>query len=108
MSRGSRRPAPFGIVAVDKPAGPTSHDVVGWIRWVLGTREVGHCGTLDPAATGVLVVCVGGATRLVPLLTADDKEYEAVFVVGASTDTLDADGEVTARAEVSSEALGRA
>ena len=88
MSRGSRRPAPFGIVAVDKPAGPTSHDVVGWIRWVLGTREVGHCGTLDPAATGVLVVCVGGATRLVPLLTAALQEaigkIEALETANAS------------------------
>jgi len=93
---------------VHKPPGPTSHDVVAWIRWVLGTREVGHCGTLDPAATGLLLVCVGGATRLVPLLTAEDKSYDATFVLGSTTDTLDAQGDVTERAAVDGVAVARA
>ena len=108
MSRRRRSPAPFGVLAVHKPAGPTSHDIVAWIRWVLETREVGHCGTLDPAATGLLLVCVGGATRLVPLLTAEDKGYDATFVLGSTTDTLDAQGRVTARAAVDDAAISRA
>lgn len=57
---------PVGVLLVDKPEGPTSHDVVAFVRWALGVQQVGHCGTLDPLATGLLVVCVGAATRLVP------------------------------------------
>lgn len=87
-------PALHGVLLVDKPAGPTSHDVVGWIRWVLGVRRVGHCGTLDPAATGLLVVAVGAATKLAPYLTGADKGYRARFVLGARTTTGDAEGEV--------------
>jgi tRNA pseudouridine55 synthase len=75
---------------------------------VLKTREVGHCGTLDPAATGLLLVCVGGATRLVPLLTAEDKGYDATFVLGSTTDTLDAQGRVTACAPVDDATIARA
>jgi tRNA pseudouridine55 synthase len=86
------------VVAVDKPAGPTSHDVVAWARRAFGTRAVGHAGTLDPAATGVLVLAIGEATKLVPYLTLDDKEYEATVVLGEETTTLDAEGEVVARA----------
>lgn len=87
-------PALHGVLLVDKPAGPTSHDVVGWVRWVLGVRRVGHAGTLDPAATGLLVVAVGAATKLTPYLTGQDKGYRARFVLGASTTTGDAEGVV--------------
>lgn len=87
--------APHGVVVVDKPRGPTSHDVVARLRRILGTRRVGHCGTLDPMATGVLVVAVGEGTKLVPYLTADDKEYSATLRLGEATDTLDAEGVTT-------------
>ncbi len=91
---------PHGVLVVDKPRGPTSHDVVMWARRALRTRAVGHAGTLDPMATGVLVLAIGEATKLVPYLTADDKEYEAELMLGAGTDTLDAEGTVTERAPV--------
>src|SRR5438552_6924042 len=78
-----------GIVVVDKPEGPTSFDVVAKLRRAFGTREIGHCGTLDPFATGVLVVCVGRYTKLVRVLTADDKRYTATIAFGASTTTDD-------------------
>jgi tRNA pseudouridine55 synthase len=95
MSRRSADdPALHGVLLVDKPAGPTSHDVVGWVRWVLGVRRVGHAGTLDPAATGLLVVGVGAATKLAPYLTGEHKRYRARFVLGASTTTADAEGTV--------------
>jgi tRNA pseudouridine55 synthase len=81
-----------GVLVVDKPRGPTSHEVVVRVRRALGVREVGHAGTLDPMATGVLVVAVGEATKLVPWLTAQDKTYEATIALGVETDTLDADG----------------
>ena len=91
------RPAePDGVVVVDKEAGWTSHDVVARSRGVLGTRKVGHSGTLDPDATGVLVLGVGRATRLLRFLTALPKEYTARVVLGTETSTLDASGEVTA------------
>jgi tRNA pseudouridine55 synthase len=77
----------------------TSHDVVDYVRRRLGTRRVGHTGTLDPGAAGVLVVCVGQATRLSEFLVGHDKTYRAEAVLGIETDTLDAQGEVTARAE---------
>lgn len=89
--------APHGVLVVDKPAGMTSHDVVSRVRRALRTRAVGHAGTLDPSATGVLVVAVGEATKLVPWLTASDKAYEATMRLGIDTDSLDADGEVVAR-----------
>ncbi|MGO8994192.1 MAG: tRNA pseudouridine(55) synthase TruB [Polyangiaceae bacterium] len=89
-----------GVLVLDKPRGPTSHDAVARVRRALGTREVGHAGTLDPMATGVLVVCVGEATKLSPWLTAADKTYEATIAFGAETDTLDAEGTVTRRADV--------
>ncbi len=95
-----------GVLIVDKPTGMTSHDVVGRVRRVLQTRRVGHAGTLDPDATGVLVVCVGDACRLVEFLSADDKLYEATVVFGASTDTDDAAGRVLC--EASAENLSRA
>ncbi len=104
MGRRSRGSAgPTGVLWVDKPAGPTSAEVCDFLRWVLRTRAVGHCGTLDPAATGLLVCCVGAATRLVPLLVDDDKTYRATFVLGASTTTADAQGDVVAEAAVEDE-----
>lgn len=89
-----------GILVVDKPAGPTSHDVVAWARRAFGQRQVGHCGTLDPAATGVLVIALGEATKLVSLLSSDDKEYEGVVQLGSSTSSGDADGAPTGSARV--------
>ncbi len=85
-------PSLDGVLVVDKPRGPTSHDVVRRLRRALGVRAIGHAGTLDPMATGVLVVAVGEATKLVPWLTAHDKSYEATVALGVETDTLDAEG----------------
>ena len=81
-----------GALIVNKPAGMTSHDVVSVIRKLVGTRRVGHTGTLDPFATGVLVVLVGRATRLMQFLSASEKEYEAVIRLGYATDTGDITG----------------
>lgn len=89
-----------GIILVDKPAGMTSHDVVAAVRRATGEGRVGHAGTLDPMATGLLVVLVGPATRLATYLTAASKRYEARIVFGAATDTDDAEGTVTHRAAV--------
>lgn len=86
-------PAP-GLVIVDKPAGLTSHDVVGRCRRFFGTRKVGHAGTLDPMATGVLVVGIERATKILGLLTATDKSYAATIRLGRTTSTEDAEGEV--------------
>jgi tRNA pseudouridine55 synthase len=85
-----------GVLVVDKPAGMTSHDVVARIRRIAGTRRVGHTGTLDPAATGVLVVCIGRATRLVTALQAGTKTYAAVARLGVTTSSDDLDGDVLA------------
>lgn len=82
-----------GVLVLDKPSGPSSHDLVSRVRRGLGTRRVGHAGTLDPFATGVLVCCVGKATRLVRFLTGCDKRYEAVARFGFVTDTGDPTGE---------------
>jgi tRNA pseudouridine55 synthase len=84
-----------GLVIVDKPAGLTSHDVVARIRRIAGTRKVGHAGTLDPMATGVLVVGVEKATKILGYLTLTEKEYQATIRLGQSTSTDDAEGEVT-------------
>jgi len=92
-----------GILVVDKPAGMTSHDVVNRVRRATQERRVGHAGTLDPMATGILVVLVGPATRLAPFLTAAQKSYRATVVFGAQTDTDDADGRVIATAPVPDE-----
>lgn len=83
-----------GVLVVDKSTGPTSHDVVAGVRRVFGMRRVGHCGTLDPLATGVLVVCLGAYTRLNDWLSKGDKEYETVFFFGARSDTGDRQGKV--------------
>ena len=82
-----------GGLIVDKPEGWTSHDVVARVRRLAGTRRVGHTGTLDPFATGVLVVCVGAATRLSQLLVGCEKQYDAVMRLGWATDTQDRTGE---------------
>ncbi len=84
----------MGILNVDKPHGMTSHDVVDAIRRMAGQRKVGHAGTLDPMATGVLLVCLGQATRVAEYLMAGRKRYRATIVLGTATDTYDADGEV--------------
>jgi tRNA pseudouridine55 synthase len=101
------------VLVVDKPSGPTSHDVVREARKLLSTREVGHAGTLDPLASGVLVLLFGEATKLSGHLTLHDKRYRAVIAFGRSTDTLDAEGSVTeerpvAPGEITAVALERA
>lgn len=88
----SAEPSASGVVVVDKPQGVTSHDVVAAVRHVLHTRRVGHAGTLDPMATGVLVVGFGHATRLLNYIVGADKTYEATIRLGVATDTDDADG----------------
>ena len=91
-----RPPTVHGLAIVDKPAGVTSHDVVGMLRRRLGERRVGHAGTLDPGATGVLVVGVGSVTRLMRFVGDGHKRYTGEIVLGVETDTLDADGTVIA------------
>jgi tRNA pseudouridine55 synthase len=93
------------VLVVDKPQGPTSHDVVAIVRRAFKTREVGHAGTLDPMATGVLVLALGEATKLVPYLTDAPKDYEALLELGRATDTLDAMGRVTEVRELDAELL---
>ena len=90
-------PSLDGVLVIDKPRGPTSHDVVRRLRRALGVRAIGHAGTLDPMATGVLVAAIGEATKLVPWSTAHDKGYEATIALGVETDTLDADGAIVER-----------
>jgi tRNA pseudouridine55 synthase len=98
---GRRRPAQVhGLAIVDKPAGVTSHDVVGMLRNRFGERRVGHAGTLDPGATGVLVVGVGMVTRLLRFVADGRKRYTGEVVLGVETDTLDADGSVIATYEM--------
>jgi len=92
-----RPPTRHGLVIVDKPAGMTSHDVVAMLRKRLGEKRIGHAGTLDPDATGVLLVGVGYVTRLMKLLSGLDKRYTAEVVLGVTTSTLDDSGEVTGR-----------
>lgn len=92
--------SPSGIVLVDKPQEWTSHDVVARMRRLASTRKVGHAGTLDPMATGLLVIGIGSSTRLLTYIVGTDKEYLATIRLGASTTTDDADGEVIARADL--------
>jgi len=89
--------SPSGLIVIDKPAGVTSHDVVGAVRRLAGTRKVGHAGTLDPMATGVLCIGVGRATKLLQYVTGTDKEYTATIRFGIETASDDADGQITAR-----------
>ncbi|MGI9029820.1 MAG: tRNA pseudouridine(55) synthase TruB [Ilumatobacteraceae bacterium] len=91
-----RPPTVHGVAVVDKPTGVTSHDVVGQLRRRFGERRIGHAGTLDPSATGVLVVGVGSVTRLLRFVGDGTKRYTGEVVLGVETDTLDADGAVTA------------
>lgn len=84
-----------GAILIDKPAGPTSHDVVDAIRRKFGIKKVGHCGTLDPNATGLLIIVLGRGTKLSERLMGDDKVYEGTIKFGESTDSYDADGELT-------------
>jgi len=84
-----------GAILVDKPAGPTSHDVVDAIRRQFGIKKVGHCGTLDPNATGLLIIVLGRGTKLSERLMGDDKVYEGTVKFGEATDSHDADGELT-------------
>lgn len=84
-----------GALLIDKPCGPTSHDVVDVIRRRFGIKKVGHCGTLDPNATGLLIIVLGRATKLSEKLMSDDKVYEGTIRFGETTDSYDADGELT-------------
>src|SRR5271156_2335930 len=83
-----------GVLLVDKAPGMTSHDVVAIVRRSLNTKKVGHCGTLDPLATGLLIVVLGRGTKIQDLLMAEDKEYAGVMRLGVTTASQDADGEV--------------
>jgi len=89
-----------GALLVDKPTGCTSHDVVDRIRRKFGIKKVGHCGTLDPNATGLLIIVLGRGTKLSERLMSDDKVYEGDIKFGEATDSYDADGQVTATAPV--------
>ena len=89
-----------GILLINKPAGYTSHDIVGIVRKKLHTKKVGHCGTLDPDATGVLVVCVNKATKAIQFLMSDTKVYRATLSLGKSTDTYDASGKILEEKDV--------
>ena len=102
MTAGDRPVASDGLIVVDKAAGWTSHDVVAKVRGLCGTRRVGHAGTLDPMATGVLVLGVNRATKLLTFLVGCDKTYTATIRLGQSTLTDDAEGEVTASYDVTS------
>lgn len=94
-----RRESLEGVLPVDKPAGPTSHDVVAQARRALGERRIGHTGTLDPFASGLLLLCVGRATRIAEYLTDMPKAYRATMRLGAATDTDDATGSVVAESD---------
>src|SRR5437763_2368393 len=90
----SPSPTIDGVILVDKAEGMTSHDVVALARRKLGTKKIGHCGTLDPIATGLLLLTVGRGTKVQDLLMSEDKEYVGTFVLGVTTDTQDREGEV--------------
>ena len=86
-----------GILAIDKSVGPTSHDVVASLRRIVGMRRIGHCGTLDPLASGVLVTCLGRYTRLSQWISGAEKEYQSPFRLGATSDTGDSQGNLTSK-----------
>ncbi len=90
-----------GIIVLDKPEGKTSHDMVNFVRRLTGVRRVGHTGTLDPMATGVLPICVGSAAKVSDMLTATDKRYTAELLLGVKTDTEDISGNVIEKNDVS-------
>ena len=89
-----------GILVIDKPRGLTSHDVVMVVKKRLGAKKAGHIGTLDPIATGILPVCINGATRLARFLEGGRKEYVASIKLGEETDTYDADGSVVLKKDI--------
>ena len=89
-----------GALLIDKPSGPTSHDVVDVIRSRFGVKKVGHCGTLDPNATGLLIIVLGRGTKLSERMMSDDKVYEGTVKFGEATDSYDSDGEITSTAPV--------
>ncbi len=91
----------FGLLNINKPQGLTSHDVVARVRKLANQRKVGHAGTLDPMATGVLLLCLGQATRLIEYLVPGQKQYRAVIRFGITTDTLDAEGQITSQNDAS-------
>ena len=93
------KPEVHGVLNINKPTGRTSHDVVDAVRRILGMQRVGHTGTLDPQATGVLPLCIGRATRIAQYLTQAEKEYEMTLRLGITTDTLDAEGKETSRSD---------
>jgi tRNA pseudouridine55 synthase len=99
--------APDGVLRVDKPAGPTSHDAVDRARRSLGTRRIGHTGTLDPFASGLLMLCVGSATRIAEYLSDLDKEYSATVRLGVTTDTDDLTGAPLAEADAGAVTRGQ-
>lgn len=96
-----------GVIPVDKPAGMTSHDVIYKMRRVLGTKKVGHTGTLDPAVTGVLPIVIGDATKLTEILQLRDKRYTATVTLGSTTDTEDATGETLEVTEVAEGSISK-
>lgn len=96
-----------GLLLIDKPAGMTSHDVVRKVRRICRTKKVGHAGTLDPMATGVLPVAIGDGTKILQFLLAEDKSYRATLQFGVTTDTLDAEGEVVLRRPVPVDVVAR-
>ena len=109
MKRRAANPdGPSGVLVVDKPAGITSHTVVAEVSRRTGGGRAGHAGTLDPMATGVLVVCIGEATKIAGLLLADDKAYEGELELGRETDTLDAEGKVVRERLAEAAAVDRA
>src|SRR5512141_3333936 len=95
MDKGQIKNVVSGVLVVDKPIGLTSHDVVQIIRRGTGIRRAGHTGTLDPRASGVLVILIGPAVRLSEYVSASDKRYQATIRLGSSTDTYDAEGVMT-------------
>src|SRR5438309_4062004 len=101
-------PSMDGALIIDKPAGMTSHDVIARVRRIIGERRVGHTGTLDPFATGVLVVLVGRATRLAQFLNDSEKEYEALIRFGYRTDTGDITGNQISEETQSTQSLRKA
>lgn len=100
MAKPQEDPTLSGVLLLDKPAGPTSHDMVGLTRRLYGTRRVGHTGTLDPLATGLLILLIGRAAKAAEYLVSDDKRYTATLRLGLTTDTEDVTGEVLTRADV--------
>lgn len=100
MAKLQEDPNLSGVLLLDKPAGPTSHDMVGLVRRLYGTRRVGHTGTLDPLATGLLVVLVGRAAKAAEYLVSDEKHYTATLRLGMTTDTGDVTGEVLTHTDI--------